>query len=113
MKSQTVTSIAVALLALTVAGCGSGDTTDSAAGQQQSEKKTCDSLRSEVIRAAATNGVNIVKIYDPKLIKDEPKKTSCSGRALVSSGQETILYYRDYQDDDGEWLVQYAEQRLD
>ncbi len=113
MKSQTVRSITAALLALTVAGCGSDDSVANAAGEQQSEKKTCDSLRSEVIRVAATNGVNIVKIYDPKVVKDEPKKTSCSGRALVSSGQEAILYYRDYQDDDGEWLVQYAEQPLD
>ena len=113
MKSQTVTIITAALMGLTVAGCGSADTSANLAVEQQSEKKTCDSLRSEVIRIAATNGVNIVKIYDPKLIKDEPKKTSCSGRALVSSGQEAILYYRDYQDDDGEWLVQYAEQPLD
>jgi hypothetical protein len=113
MKRQTVTIITAALLGLTVAGCGSADPTDNMAGEQQSEKKSCDSLRSEVIRIAATNGVNIVKIYDPKVVKEEPKKTSCSGRALVSSGQEAILYYRDYQDDDGEWLVQYAEQPLD
>jgi hypothetical protein len=77
------------------------------------ESRTCESIRSDVIHIAAGNGVNIVKIYDPKVVKSEPKKISCSGRALVSSGQEATLYYRDSQDADGDWLVQYAETPLD
>ncbi len=75
--------------------------------------RTCDSIRPEVIRTAAANGVSIVKIYNPRTIKSEPKKVSCSGRALVSSGQEAKIYYRDFQDDDGDWLIQYAEKPLD
>jgi hypothetical protein len=77
------------------------------------EARTCASIRSYVIKTAAENGVNIVKIYNPKTILNEPKKVSCSGRALVGSGQEAIVYYRNYQDSDGDWLVEYSERRLD
>lgn len=72
--------------------------------------RTCESIRPDVIRVAGDNGVTIVKIYDPKTISAEPKHISCSGRALVSSGVEAKIYYRNFQDGDGDWLVQYAEQ---
>jgi hypothetical protein len=75
--------------------------------------RTCESIIPEVIRVAATNGVTVVKIYDPKIIKTEPKKISCTGRVLVSTGQEAKIYYRDMQDKDGDWLIQYAEQPLE
>lgn len=75
--------------------------------------RTCESIRPEVIRVAATNGVTVVKIYDPTTIKAEPKKISCTGRALVSTGQEAKIYYRDVQDEDGDWLIQYSEQPLE
>lgn len=75
--------------------------------------RTCESIIPEVIRVAATNGVTVVKIYDPKTIKTEPKKISCTGRVLVSTGQEATIYYRDMQDKDGDWLIQYAEQPLE
>ncbi len=109
--------VAITLAAM-LSACGDGGSstnteTVSAATTPSVEAGTCESIRPDVIRIAAGNGVNIVKIYDPKVVKSEPKKISCSGRALVSSGQEAVIYYRDSQDADGDWLVQYAEEPLD
>lgn len=110
----------VIVLATLLTACGGGapstnteTASEAGAAGPSVEVRTCESIRSDVIRIAAGNGVSIVKIYDPKVVKSEPKKISCSGRALVSSGQEAILYYRDSQDADGDWLVQYAETPLD
>ncbi|QGP77773.1 hypothetical protein [Sphingobium sp. CAP-1] len=103
---------------LLVAGCGEAPTSQSTGGEADRAApseivRTCESIRSEVIRVAATNGVKVVKIYNPKTIKAEPKKISCKGRVLVSSGAEAEIYYRDMQDEDGDWLIQYAEQPLE
>lgn len=104
----------IPLLAACLTGCDAGEEATAPAASPTAEfVRTCDSITPEVIRTAATNGVTIVKIYDPKTIKTEPKKISCSGRALVSSGQEATIYYRSFQDEDGDWLIRYAEQRLD
>ncbi|MBA2935313.1 hypothetical protein HZF05_14590 [Sphingomonas sp. CGMCC 1.13654] len=101
--------VSIILLAGFLSACGSNDNPPPA----PEIVRTCESIRSDVIRIAATNGVTMVKIYDPKTLKTGPKEISCSGRVLVSSGQSTTLYYRDSQDEDGDWLVQYAEQPLE
>ena len=108
-------TIGLPVCVLLVAGCGGGETTENntVAVQAHIDANTCDTIRAEVIRVAATNGVNIVKVYDPKTIKSTPTKAVCSGRALVSSGQEAKIYYRNYQDADGDWLVDYSDNRLD
>lgn len=103
---------------LLLPACGEAPTAQSTGGEataspQPEIVRTCESIRPEVIRVAATNGVTIVKIYDPTTIKAEPKKISCTGRVLVSTGAEGTFYYRDMQDEDGDWLIQYADQPLE
>ena len=110
-------TIMLAALAL-LSACGEPSGTTTTGGDADSAPtseivRTCESIIPEVIRVAATNGVTVVKIYDPKAIKTEPKKISCTGRVLVSTGQEAKIYYRDMQDEDGDWLIQYAEQPLE
>jgi len=75
--------------------------------------RTCESIRDDIISLAMERGVSIVKIYDPSPVKIEAKKVSCVGRAMVSSGQETKLYYRNYVDQEGDWLVEYSEEPLE
>ncbi len=111
--SYLTITLAVVLSACGGEGSSTNTETVSETATRPVEVRTCESVRSEVIRIAAGNGVNIVKIYDPKVVRSQPKKISCSGRALVSSGQEAVIYYRDSQDTDGDWLVQYAEEPLD
>jgi hypothetical protein len=111
-------SCTLSAAALVLSGCGEAPSdTDAAAGADNlaamATVRTCEGIRADVISIAAGHGVNIVKIYDPVVVKNEPKKISCRGRALVSSGQEATIYYRDTQDADGDWLVQYAEQPLE
>lgn len=119
MHSRTNTALTAALLpcALLATSCGGSattvDNTATATAQPHINSDTCDTVRAEVIRVAANNGVNIVKIYEPKTIKSTPTKAVCSGRALVSSGQQAAVYYRTFQDADGDWLVEYSENRLD
>lgn len=98
-------------------GCNSSQTapgsSDTSATPVPEMVRTCESIRADIIGLATQRGVSIVKIYDPKAIKIEPKKVSCSGRAVVSSAQQTKLYYRNYMDEEGDWLLEYAEQPLE
>lgn len=108
MKNITLMLTAAAMLA----GCGSADEPASAPSPTPAPQvaTSCSDLRDDVIRTAATNGVTIVKIYEPKTIKSGPAGSSCSGRAVISTGQAAKIYYRNFKDEDGDWLVQYAEQ---
>lgn len=112
MKITTFTTFALAAL-LTACGGDTKTASNDAKTEAPTQTRTCENIRDEVIRVAGTNGVTIVKIYEPKTIKTEPTKISCSGRAVVSTGQEARIFYRDYQDEDGDWLVQYSEAPLD
>ena len=109
-------SIFGALLLLTA--CGEAPTSTSTGGNAEKAPtpkvaRTCESIRPDVVRVAATNGVVIVKIYEPVTLLTEPKKVSCSGRAVVSTGVEAQIYYRSFQDEEGDWMIQYAEQPLE
>lgn len=96
-----------------LSACGMEEPTDNLASTEPAEVRTCESIRDDVIRIAGQNGVHVVKIYEPKTIVDTPDKLDCSGRVLVSSGQETTLYYRSFKDADGDRLVQYSERKMD
>ena len=75
--------------------------------------RDCDTIRDGIIRVAAENGVNIVKIYDPTPVESNPTKVSCSGIALLGSGLEAPMYYQAKQDKDGDWLLMYSDNELD
>ncbi|PZT90761.1 MAG: hypothetical protein DI625_17140 [Sphingomonas sp.] len=96
-----------------LSACGLDEPADNLASTEPVEVRTCESIRDDVIRIAGQNGVNIVKIYEPQTLVDTPDKLDCSGRVLVSSGQEAKLYYRSFKDADGDRLVQYSEQKMD
>ena len=100
-----------ALVSIPLSACGSA--TNEPAPKPSVTVRTCESIREGIIRLAGERGVTIVKIYEPTPIKIEPKKVSCTGRAVVSSGQEAKIYYRAYQDQEGDWLLQYAEEPLE
>lgn len=100
-----------ALAAIHLTACGS--TTNDPAPKPTETVRTCESIREGIIRLAGERGVTVVKIYEPKPVKIEPKKVSCVGRAVVGTGQETTVYYRSYQDQEGDWLLQYSEQPLE
>lgn len=101
------------MASILLTGCGLDEAVDNLALEEQFEVRTCESIRDEVIRIAAQNGVNVVKIYDPETILDTPDKLTCTGRAMVSSGQEAKIYYRSFKDADGDRLIQYSEEKLD
>ena len=100
-----------ALAAIPLTACGSA--TNEPAPKPTETVRTCESIHKSIIRLAGEHSVTIVKIYEPTQVKIEPKKVSCTGRAVVSSGQEAKLYYRAYQDQEGDWLLQYAEEPLE
>lgn len=100
-------------MSLAVVGCGADAPEENLALVQPVETRTCESIRDDVIRTAAQNGVNIVKIYEPKTILDTPDKLDCSGRALVGTGQQATIYFRSFKDADGDRLIQYSETKLD
>lgn len=77
------------------------------------EVRTCESIRADVIAISEKNPVNIIKIYDPKAVVTEPKKVSCSGRAALSNAMEATVYYRAFEDEEGDWMVEYSENPLD
>lgn len=93
-------------------GCG-GKTTSTAAETPAESIRTCETIRADVIRLTEKNPTSIVKIYNPVTVKNEQKKVSCSGRAMLSNAQEAIVYYRAFEDPEGDWLVEYAEKPLD
>lgn len=107
--NKLVISAALASVAF-LSACGSEEETQEAAVPVAEPIRSCDSIRDGIIDLASTRGVTIVKIYEPKTITDEPKMISCSGRAVVDSGQQAKLYYRNYQDQEGDWLLEYSEQ---
>lgn len=109
MRKSKLALAALALMPL--AACGSGETEP--APKPTETVRTCESIREGITRLAGERGVTIVKIYEPTPVKIEPKKVSCTGRAVVSSGQEAKIYYRAYQDQEGDWLLQYAEEPLE
>lgn len=98
-------------IALSLSACDSGEQPSQPA--ETEPVRTCESIRAEVIRIAAGNGINIVKTYVPKALVSTPDKICCSGLALVSSGQEARIFYREFKDAEGDWLVQYSETALD
>lgn len=105
------TALALAI-SFAVAGCDAETPEENVASPTPSEVRTCSSIRDAVIRTAAQNGVNIVKIYEPTTILDTPAKLDCSGRAVVSTGQQATIYYRSFEDADGDRLIQYGETKL-
>lgn len=96
-----------------LAACSPDKPAENVPSVETTEVRTCESIRDDIIRIAGQNGVNVVKIYDPKTIRDTPKKLDCTGRAMVSSGQEATIFYRSFEDADGDRLVQYSEQKMD
>lgn len=110
--TRTPRNLAIATTVL-LSACGLDEAVENLASTELAEVRTCESIRDDVIRAAGQNGVNIVKIYDPKTVTDTPDKLTCTGRALVSSGQEAKIYYRSFKDADGDRLIQYSEEKLD
>lgn len=111
--TKKITCALLAATLLSACGGSASQTTNASASTKVERPRTCESIRPEVIRIASGNGVNIVKIYDPKTIGSGPKKVTCSGRALLSGGQEALFYYRNYQDADGDWLVEYNDNKMD
>ncbi len=109
MRNNKLALAALGLLPL--AACGSA--TNELEPKPTETVRTCESIREGIIRLAGERGVTIVKIYEPTAVKIEQKKVSCTGRAVVSSGQEAKIYYRAYQDQEGDWLLQYAEEPLE
>ena len=99
------------VLALLLSACGSADRQPTPPVAEV--VRTCESIRSDIIKLAGERGFTIVKIYEPTTIKTEPKKVSCTGRAVVGTGEEAKIYYRNYQDQEGDWLVQYSEVPLE
>ena len=93
-----------------LAACGSEEVAQEPAGPVVETIRSCDSIRDGIINLASGRGVTIVKIYEPKTLLDEPKMVSCSGRAMVDSGQQTALYYRSYEDQEGDRLLEYSEE---
>lgn len=93
-----------------LSACSSEEETQEATVPVAEPIRNCDSIRGGIIELASTRGVIIVKIYEPETITDMPQMISCSGRAVVDSGQQATLYYRNYKDQEGDWLLEYSEQ---
>ena len=104
---KILTGTALACMSL-LAACGS----EESAGPVAETIRSCDSIRNDIIDLARTQGVTIVKIYEPKTIINEPKLVSCSGRVVLSTRQETTLYYSNYEDQEGDWLLEYSDEPL-
>ena len=75
-----------ALAAIPLTACGSA--TNEPAPKQTETVRTCETIREGIIRLAGERGVTIVKIYEPTPVKIEPKKVSCTGRAVVGIAAE-------------------------
>lgn len=108
------------VLAAGLAACGDNQSAKDEAAEiaKVEPARTCESIREQIVllteRNVGKNSNNtIVKIYDPKTVKSEPSKVSCSGRAMLSNAQEATVYYRTYKDADGEWLIEYNEKPLE
>lgn len=108
-KLPTLSTLACTTL---LTAYGTADTEEQAAAPVTETIRTCDSIRDGIINLASGRGVTIVKIYEPKTIIDKPEMISCSGRAMVDSGQQVTLYYRNYKDQEGDWLLEYSEEPL-
>lgn len=107
------------VLSAGLAACGDNKPAEDEAAEiaKAEPARTCESIRERIVllseRNAGTSNNTIVKIYDPKTVKSEPSKVSCSGRAMLSNAQEATVYYRSYKDADGEWLIEYNEKPLE
>lgn len=107
IKKLTFIGLAVTMLS----ACGGAE---SAPEPEVTETvRTCESIRDDIINLATERGVNIVKIYNPSPVKIEATNISCVGRAMVSSGEEAKLFYRNYVDQEGDWLLEYSEEPLE
>ncbi len=119
MNAHTNRALMALAILTGVSACGESTPTDETATEVAATEpvRTCENIREQVIllseRNVAANVNTIIKIYDPKTVKAEPGKVSCSGRAILSNAEETTVYYRAYQDSDGEWLIEFNEKPLE
>lgn len=107
-------ALTIAAVLLPLAACGETKSSDEGLIVEQQERvRTCESIREDIIRLAGERGVIVVQIYEPTPVKIEPKKVSCKGRAVTGSAQETTVYYRAFEDQEGDWMIEYSEAPLD
>lgn len=72
------------------------------------EQNSCQDIIPYVNQLSLRQLVSIVKIYNPKEIRRSASNFTCSGEALLSTGEKLPIFFRKYKDKDGDVFFQYS-----